>query len=157
MIPPVPPFSPVHPAALTPDAASHGEPGHTKDRTGVHRSIRAGCQRTSYRGRVSHSEYLRGTATDTHRTARPGLSIGHTAIDGIRVLTLHGEIDHDVKDELSKALLSFDSATPPRTVIDLSGMTFMDSSGINVAASSESGLLTWDFLILGLRSHHSDQ
>jgi anti-anti-sigma factor len=70
--------------------------------------------------------------TDTHGAARPGLSIDRTAVDGIRVLTLRGEIDHDVKDVLSEALLSFDSVTPPRTVVDLTGVTFMDSSGINV-------------------------
>jgi anti-anti-sigma factor len=58
--------------------------------------------------------------------------VGHRAVDGIRVLTLHGDIDHDVKDDLTKALLPFDSATPPRTVVDLSGVTFMDSAGINV-------------------------
>ncbi|MFE8953215.1 hypothetical protein [Streptomyces althioticus] len=45
--------------------------------------------------------------TDTHGAARPGhLSIGHTAIDGIRVVTVHGEIDHAVKDMLSEALMS---------------------------------------------------
>jgi stage II sporulation protein AA (anti-sigma F factor antagonist) len=71
--------------------------------------------------------------TDTHGAARPGhLSIGHTAIDGIRVVTVHGEIDHAVKDMLSEALMSYDGAAPLRTVVDLSGVTFMDSSGINV-------------------------
>ncbi|MEU0428921.1 STAS domain-containing protein [Streptomyces canus] len=72
--------------------------------------------------------------TDTHGEARrPGpLSIGHTAVDGIPVVTVRGEIDHPVKDKLSEALLSCNGATPPRTVLDLSGVTFMDSSGINV-------------------------
>jgi anti-anti-sigma factor len=71
--------------------------------------------------------------TDTHGTARPGhLSVDHTTVDGIRVVTLRGEIDHDVKDVLSEALLSSDGAMPPRTVVDLSAVTFMDSSGINV-------------------------
>ncbi|MEU9271899.1 STAS domain-containing protein [Streptomyces sp. NPDC048251] len=46
---------------------------------------------------------------------------------------MKGEIDHDVKELLSAALLSADSAAPPsRIVADLSGVTFMDSSGINV-------------------------
>ncbi|MGW0877953.1 hypothetical protein ACWD3Z_47040 [Streptomyces sp. NPDC002740] len=40
--------------------------------------------------------------------------------------------DHTVKDELSEALLSYDGATLPRTVVGLSGVTFTDSSGINV-------------------------
>lgn len=77
--------------------------------------------------------------TDTHGAARSGLSIDHTAIDGIRVLTVHGEIDHDVKDVLSEALLSFDGATP-RTVVDLSGVTFMDSSGINVFVAAHKSM-----------------
>ncbi|MEV5433248.1 STAS domain-containing protein [Streptomyces sp. NPDC052701] len=60
------------------------------------------------------------------------LSVEHHEVDGIRVVTVRGEIDHDVKDVLSEALLAEDGATPPRTVVDLSGVTFMDSSGINV-------------------------
>jgi anti-anti-sigma factor len=48
------------------------------------------------------------------------------------VVTVHGEIDHAVKDMLSEALLSYDGAAPLPTVVDLSGVTFMDSSGINV-------------------------
>jgi anti-anti-sigma factor len=72
------------------------------------------------------------TVTDTHGTARPGLSIGHTTVDGIRVVTLRGEIDHDVKGALSRALQAYDGAMPPRIVVNLSDVTFMDSSGINV-------------------------
>ncbi|CAM5266357.1 hypothetical protein SALBM311S_01007 [Streptomyces alboniger] len=68
--------------------------------------------------------------TDTHGTARPGLSVDHTAVDDVRVVTLHGEIDHTVKNELTEALLSYGSVMRPRTVVDLSGVTFMDSSGI---------------------------
>ncbi|MFE9679766.1 STAS domain-containing protein [Streptomyces sp. NPDC006259] len=84
--------------------------------------------------------------TDTHGAARSGLSIDHTAVDGIRVLTVRGEIDHDVKDVLSKALLSDDGVTAPRTVVDLSGVTFMDSSGINVLVAAHqrmSGAQGW--------------
>jgi anti-anti-sigma factor len=86
--------------------------------------------------------------TDTHGAARSGhLSIRHTAVNGIRVVTVHGEIDHAVKDMLSEALLSYDGAAPLRTVADLSGVTFVDSSGINVfvaahqAASDDEGWL----------------
>ncbi|MFD9395294.1 STAS domain-containing protein [Streptomyces sp. NPDC060000] len=64
---------------------------------------------------------------------RPGrLSIQPEVVDGVLVVTVHGEIDHDVKDVLSQALMSEDGTTPPRIVADLSGVTFMDSSGINV-------------------------
>jgi anti-anti-sigma factor len=73
------------------------------------------------------------TVTDARKAARSGrLSAGHTAVDGIRVVTVRGEIDHLVKNVLSEALLSDDDAVPPRMVVDLSGVTFMDSSGINV-------------------------
>ncbi|MEV5731331.1 STAS domain-containing protein [Streptomyces pharetrae] len=77
--------------------------------------------------------------TDTHGAAQASLSIDHTAVDGIRVLTVQGEIDHVVKDVLSEALLSFDGATP-RTVVDLSGVTFMDSSGINVFVAAQKSM-----------------
>ncbi|MCX4238443.1 STAS domain-containing protein [Streptomyces sp. NPDC020707] len=64
---------------------------------------------------------------------QPGrLSVEHSAIGGIRVVTVRGEIDHTVKDMLGKALLPPDGTTRPRTVVDLSGVTFMDSSGISV-------------------------
>jgi anti-anti-sigma factor len=66
--------------------------------------------------------------------------VGHRAVDGIRVLTLSGEIDHGVTDIFSKALLSFDDATPPRTVVDLSGVTFMDSSGINALITAHQAM-----------------
>jgi anti-anti-sigma factor len=78
--------------------------------------------------------------TDTHGASRPGLSIDHTAADGIRVVTLHGEIDHAVMTELTEALLSYGSVTRPRTVVDLSGVTFMDSSGINVLIAAQQSM-----------------
>ncbi|MFE7930123.1 STAS domain-containing protein [Streptomyces sp. NPDC057456] len=72
--------------------------------------------------------------TDIEKADRPGsLSVAHRVVDGVRVVTVHGEIDHDVKDVLREALLCEDGAVPPlRVVADLSGVTFMDSSGINV-------------------------
>ncbi|MFH8462832.1 STAS domain-containing protein [Streptomyces sp. NPDC017991] len=78
---------------------------------------------------------------------QPGrLSVEHSRIGDIRVVTVRGEIDHTVKDMLGKALLSPDSATHPRTVVDLSGVTFMDSSGISVfigAYQAVSGTQGW--------------
>ncbi|MFI5683119.1 STAS domain-containing protein [Streptomyces sp. NPDC051636] len=70
--------------------------------------------------------------TDTHNAAQSGRpAIDHATVDGIRVVTLRGEIDHAVRDHLGQALLPPGDAVRPRTVIDLSGVTFMDSSGIN--------------------------
>ncbi|WP_030238193.1 MULTISPECIES: STAS domain-containing protein [unclassified Streptomyces] len=60
------------------------------------------------------------------------LLVEHRTLSGIRVVTLRGEIDHDVQDVLSQALLAEDTTVPLRVVADLSGVTFMDSSGINV-------------------------
>ncbi|GGW80633.1 STAS domain-containing protein [Streptomyces galilaeus] len=78
--------------------------------------------------------------TDTHGAARPGLAIDHTAIDGIQVVTVRGEIDHAVTEELTEALLVYGSVTPPRTVVDLSGVTFMDSSGINALIAAHQSM-----------------
>ncbi|WP_328493451.1 STAS domain-containing protein [Streptomyces sp. NBC_00414] len=70
--------------------------------------------------------------TDIQEPARPGqLSADHTTLNGVLVVRLHGEIDHTVKDQFSNALLPRDGAAPLRIVADLSGVTFMDSSGIN--------------------------
>ncbi|MEV6618316.1 STAS domain-containing protein [Streptomyces sp. NPDC051051] len=60
-----------------------------------------------------------------------GLSVVATATDGIRVLTVTGEIDHHTGDQLRQALDVSDAARP-RIVIDLHQVTFMDSSGINI-------------------------
>ncbi|MFG3028641.1 STAS domain-containing protein [Streptomyces sp. NPDC048253] len=72
--------------------------------------------------------------TDIEQAGRPGrLSVEHRVVDGVRVVTVQGEIDHDVRNVLGHALLIGDGAAqPPRIVVDLSGVTFMDSSGINV-------------------------
>ncbi|MCX5372583.1 STAS domain-containing protein [Streptomyces sp. NBC_00015] len=72
--------------------------------------------------------------TDIEQAGRPGrLSVEHRMVDGVRVVTVQGEIDHDVKNVLGDALLIGDGAARPlRIVVDLSGVTFMDSSGINV-------------------------
>lgn len=71
--------------------------------------------------------------TDNQQTDRPGrLSVHPVVVDGVLVVTVHGEIDHDVTDVLSEALRSEDGTAPPRIVADLSGVSFMDSSGINV-------------------------
>ncbi|WP_031070775.1 STAS domain-containing protein [Streptomyces sp. NRRL S-118] len=74
--------------------------------------------------------------THIENADRPArLSAGHRMVEGVRVVTLRGEIDHDVKDQLSEALRCEDGA-PPRIVADLGGVTFMDSSGINVFVST---------------------
>ncbi|MFF3487326.1 STAS domain-containing protein [Streptomyces sp. NPDC002701] len=58
-------------------------------------------------------------------------SVVCTATDGIRVLTLRGEIDHSAAPGLLKALTPDDDTTAMRIVLDLKNVTFMDSTGIN--------------------------
>ena len=72
--------------------------------------------------------------TDNQKADRPDqLFVERKVVDGVLVVTVQGEIDHNVKDVLSEALMSEDgTVAPPRIVADLSGVTFMDSSGINV-------------------------
>jgi anti-anti-sigma factor len=72
--------------------------------------------------------------TRTEQADRPDrLSVEERVVDGVRVVTVRGEIDHDVHDKLSKALLGKDDEpVPTRIVADLTGVTFMDSSGLNV-------------------------
>ncbi|MDL5198646.1 STAS domain-containing protein [Streptomyces sp. ALI-76-A] len=73
-----------------------------------------------------------GEMADTGQAAQPArLSVVSTATDGIRVLTLAGEIDHDTGQALRQAL-DASGAPRPRIVVDLSRVTFMDSTGINI-------------------------
>ncbi|MFD8222323.1 STAS domain-containing protein [Streptomyces sp. NPDC059697] len=85
--------------------------------------------------------------SDLQKKDRPDrLSVQPVVVDGVLVVTVHGEIDNDVKDVLSEALMSEGGARPPRIVADLSGVTFMDSSGINVFIAAQrrvSGAQGW--------------
>ncbi|MFF4031066.1 STAS domain-containing protein [Streptomyces sviceus] len=57
--------------------------------------------------------------------------MARTDADGITVLGLDGEIDHQSVGGLTRALARADAAVGRRVVIDLSRVTFMDSSGVN--------------------------
>ncbi|MER8226373.1 STAS domain-containing protein [Streptomyces sp. NPDC094143] len=88
-----------------------------------------------------------GRKVDTGRAAPAGgLSVVATATDGIRVLTLTGEIDHHTGDQLRRAL-DVTGTARPRIVIDMSRVTFMDSTGVNIliaayqAVSGAGGLI----------------
>ncbi|GGV87297.1 STAS domain-containing protein [Streptomyces massasporeus] len=71
--------------------------------------------------------------TRTEQADQPDhLSAEHRVIDGVRVVTLRGEIDRDVQGAFREALLGAGETVPTRIVADLSNVTFMDSSGINV-------------------------
>ncbi|MFE2050981.1 STAS domain-containing protein [Streptomyces sp. NPDC059459] len=66
-----------------------------------------------------------------------GLSVAVTSTDGIRVLAPAGEIDHHTGDQLRRAL-DVTGTARPRIVIDMSQVTFMDSSGINILIAAYS-------------------
>ncbi|MGW5496806.1 STAS domain-containing protein [Streptomyces olivaceoviridis] len=68
-----------------------------------------------------------------HHGARPRpLPSEQTAATAdISVVSLHGAIDHHTVDDLSDTLLFPRGTAAARTVINLSAVTFIDSSGIN--------------------------
>ncbi|MEU6589614.1 STAS domain-containing protein [Streptomyces sp. NPDC046881] len=71
-------------------------------------------------------------AADTNEQAEPdGLSVTRSVVDGVTVVTVVGEVDHHTSGALRRALTPADP-DGARTVADLSGVPFMDSSGINV-------------------------
>ncbi|MEU1535300.1 STAS domain-containing protein [Streptomyces fagopyri] len=79
--------------------------------------------------------------TGTEHAQQPGrLSVVSTISEGIRVITLHGEIDHDSGPTLRQALAA---AAPPghRVAADMHGVGFMDSTGINILLAAHRGLI----------------
>ncbi|MFH8798093.1 STAS domain-containing protein [Streptomyces sp. NPDC017936] len=64
-----------------------------------------------------------------HRPLPPARA---TATEEVSVVTLHGDIDHHNAAHLGASLLFPRGTATARTVIDLSAVTFIDSSGINV-------------------------
>ncbi|MEV6837172.1 STAS domain-containing protein [Streptomyces sp. NPDC051133] len=66
-----------------------------------------------------------------HAPLQGRLSVVASATDGIRVLTVAGEVDHDTGGRLRQALEVPETGCP-RIVVDLRQVTFMDSSGINI-------------------------
>jgi stage II sporulation protein AA (anti-sigma F factor antagonist) len=77
---------------------------------------------------------------NTEQAGQPGrLSVRTDVVDGTLVVAVAGEIDHQTGGSLRKALDPPEGAAP-RVVIDLSDVTFMDSSGINILIAVQSGL-----------------
>ncbi|MEW1648155.1 MULTISPECIES: STAS domain-containing protein [unclassified Streptomyces] len=78
--------------------------------------------------------------TDTeHTVAAGGLSALTSERDGIRVISLQGEIDHHSGPVLQQALHA-SKASGPRVVLDLRGVLFMDSTGVNLLISAHGDL-----------------
>ncbi|WP_432127644.1 STAS domain-containing protein [Streptomyces sp. bgisy082] len=69
----------------------------------------------------------------------PRLSAAHRVVDGVRIATLHGEIDYDEGNILHEALLPEGEPILP-VVADMSGVSFIDSSGINMLLTAHQQL-----------------
>ena len=62
------------------------------------------------------------------------MEIEATSADRNLLLEMKGELDHHgARNALRELELSIDAALPKKLVLDLAGVTFMDSSGIAVA------------------------
>jgi stage II sporulation protein AA (anti-sigma F factor antagonist) len=59
----------------------------------------------------------------------------HTTADGVHVVAPAGDIDHTTAGTFRQALTP-PGESAPYTVVDLQGVTFMDSSGINVLVAA---------------------
>jgi anti-anti-sigma factor len=67
---------------------------------------------------------------------QPFSAVRSTARDGVTVVSLRGDIDMTTEVEVRQALLSASGAEAPRTVVDLSQVSFMDSTGFNALISA---------------------
>ncbi|MBT1098067.1 STAS domain-containing protein [Streptomyces sp. Tu102] len=79
-------------------------------------------------------------AKGTDQTVEQGLLSVVTTVDaGIRVVSPTGEIDQQTSEPLRQAL---DATTPPspRVIADMSGVSFMDSTGINILITAHRNL-----------------
>jgi anti-anti-sigma factor len=61
---------------------------------------------------------------------RPEFEVTVSTEDGVRVVAVSGELDLDTMGELNEALAA-DDGPVATTVIDLRGLTFIDSSGVS--------------------------
>jgi anti-anti-sigma factor len=61
---------------------------------------------------------------------RPEFEVTVSTEDGVRVVAVSGELDVDTMPELNDALAA-DDGPRATTVIDLRGLTFIDSSGVS--------------------------
>ncbi len=72
-------------------------------------------------------------AIDHDHTPPDGpFAVDATDRDGTVRLVLRGELDLAVADELRRAVADAFATTPPTVLIDLSGLRFIDSTGLRV-------------------------
>ena len=66
---------------------------------------------------------------------RPEFEVTVSTDDGVRVVAVRGELDLDTMGELNEALAA-DNGLQATTVVDLRGLTFIDSSGVSGVLSA---------------------
>lgn len=73
------------------------------------------------------------------------------------VLTLEGELDLASASKLERELVNLEAAKPGRIVIDLRGLSFIDSTGMRTLALAQRRALSDDHDLLLRRGPHQVQ
>lgn len=77
------------------------------------------------------------------------MEIQEKVVDRNLLLIFSGDLDHHgAKDALRQIEFAVDAASPKRLVLDLSGITFMDSSGIALILRSQQRMQLLDGTLL---------
>lgn len=77
------------------------------------------------------------------------MEINAKSADRKLLLELSGEVDHHgARDALRELELAVDAALPARLVLDLAGVTFMDSSGIALILRAQQRMQLLDGSVL---------
>ena len=77
------------------------------------------------------------------------MEINAKSMDRNLVLELSGEIDHHgARDAMRELELAVDAALPKKLVLDMTGVTFMDSSGIALILRAQQRMRLLDGSIL---------
>jgi anti-anti-sigma factor len=79
------------------------------------------------------------------------------APDAAIVLTLEGELDLASAAKLEEELLSIEAGRPRRVVVDLAGLTFMDSTGMRTLALAQRRSLADNHELVFRRGPHQVQ
>lgn len=77
------------------------------------------------------------------------MELNAKSVDRKLLLELSGEVDHHgARDALRQLELAVDAALPSQLVLDLSGVTFMDSSGIALILRAQQRMQLLDGSVL---------
>ena len=97
---------------------------------------------------------MKGKHTGEHDTkGEYTMEINAKTADRNLLLELSGEIDHhSARNAMGEVEMAIDAALPKKLVLDLSGVTFMDSSGIALIlrAQQRMQLLDGSLLVCGV-------